>query len=98
MGIEFWATVGFTLSVGAGALLLVRAFPSLSQRAKALDMWPDRKDEPGPIPGWVIWPEWSYALFADLLRRSAQRGVRWGAVLIVIGFAGVALLAKLSQN
>jgi hypothetical protein len=69
-------------------------------------MWPNRRDEPFSYP-WAIWPEWTFALLSDLFRRSEQpdleylgyRGhVRWGAVLIVIGFAGFALLARLSEH
>jgi hypothetical protein len=107
MGIEFWTMVVFTLSLGAGLLLLVQTLPRLSQRAKTLGMWPHRQDEHGPIPYRIIWPEWSLALFMDLFRRSEQRDseylghqrrARWGAVLVVVGFAGVALFVKLSEN
>ena len=106
MGIEFWLVVVLTLVLGAGHLLLIPGLRNLARRAKGLGMWPDRKDEPFPYP-WAIWPEWTFALLADLFRRSAerdseylehQRRIRWGAVLVVIGFAGVALLAKLSEN
>jgi hypothetical protein len=104
MGIQFWLVVVLTLVLGAGFLLLIPGLHNLTRCAKALDMWPDRKDEPGPIPGWVIWPEWSYALFADLFRRSAQRDgeyvqlqrrVRWGLALTAIGFVILALLPRL---
>jgi hypothetical protein len=106
MGIELWLVVVLTLVVGAGYFLLLPGLRNLTGRAKTLNMWPDRKDEPFPYP-WAIWPEWTFGLLSDLFRRSeerdleylqSQRRVRWGAVLIVIGFAGIALLAQLWEN
>jgi hypothetical protein len=105
MGIEFWLVVLLTLVVGAGYWLFVPGLRNLTRRAQTLNMWPDRRDEP-PQP-WTIWHEWTFALLADLFRRSEQRDAeylehqrrtRWGAVLVVVGFAGVALLVKLSEN
>ena len=63
-------------------------------------MWPNLKDEP-PWP-WTLWPEWTFALLLDLFRRSDQRDseylghqtrVRLGAVLVAVGFVGIALVA-----
>ena len=105
MGIVFWLAMVFVLVLGMGYWLLLPGLRNLARRAKTLNMWPDRRDEP-PYP-WTLWPEWTFALLCDLFRRSAQRDseyhehqrrVRWGAVLIVVGFASIALLAKLSDN
>ena len=73
MDATFWIMVTVTLMLGAGALLLVRGAPRLKARAKELGMWSDRQDEPGPIPGWNIWPVWTFAVYRDLFRRSEQR-------------------------
>lgn len=105
MGIEFWLVVVLVLVLGAGYGLLLPGLRNLARRAKTLNMWPDRRDEP-PYP-WTLWHEWTFALIGDLFRRSAQRDseyrqlkrrVRWGLALTVIGFAGIALLAMLSEN
>lgn len=105
MGIEFWLVVILTLVLGGGYWLLLPGLRNLTRRAKILNMWPDRRDEP-PQP-WTIWHEWTFALLGDLFRRSAQRDseylehqrrVRRGAVLIVVGFASIAVLVKLSEN
>jgi len=106
MGIHLWPAVVVILVLGAGYLLLLPGLRKLVRRAKTLNMWPDRKDEPFSYP-WAIWPEWTFALLSDLFRRSEQRDieyleyqrrVRWGAALIVIGFASAALLVKLSGD
>jgi hypothetical protein len=105
MDIQFWLIVALVLTLGTGMFLLVPGLHSLTRRARALNMWPDRRDEP-PYP-WTLWPEWTFALIGDLFRRSAQRDseyrqlkrrVRWGLALTVIGFAGIALLAMVSEN
>lgn len=100
MDFQFWLIV--VLVFGTGMFLLVPGLHSLTRRARALNMWPDRKDEP-PSP-WTIWPEWTLALLGDLFRRSEQpdleyrqlqRRVRWGLALTAIGFASFALLSRL---
>jgi hypothetical protein len=73
----------------------------LSDRAKALGMWPDRRDE--PAAPWTLYHEWSGALLMDLFRKSEQRDddytryqgrVRLGLLLLVAGFGGLALLVN----
>ncbi len=105
IGIELWLVVMLTFVLGAGHWLLLPGLRNLTRRAKTLRMWPDRRDEP-PQP-WSIWPEWTFALLGDLFRLSEQRDpkylgyqrrVRWGAALVGVGFSGVALLVKLSEN
>ena len=102
MGIEFWLIVALVLVLGAGHWLLIPGLRDLARRAKALKMWPNLKDEP-PWP-WTIWPEWTFALLLDLFRRSDQRDteylghqtrVRLGALLVAVGFIGIAFSASL---
>lgn len=104
MNAQAWIIVALTLVLGAGMLLLLPAERRLSARAKTLDMWPDRKDEP-PYP-WTVWHEWTFALWTDLFRRSEQRDpeylrlqsrVRVGIVLVAVGFAGIAVTAMLAD-
>jgi hypothetical protein len=98
-----WIFVVITLVLGSGMFLLVPGERLLAKRAEALGMWPDRKDV--PRRPWAIWPEWTFPLWADLLRSTDQRDreyrrcqnrVRLGAILTFAGFAVAGLVGVLS--
>lgn len=100
MGVGFWLTA-LTIVVGAGMWLTIVGLRLLSNRAKELSMWPDRRDE--PAAPWTLYHEWSAALLMDLFRKSEQgdldyiryqRRVRLGLLLLVAGFGGLALLVS----
>lgn len=105
MNTQTWIMAALALVVGVGMFLLIPGERLLTDRAEDLGMWPDRKDV--PRRPWRIWPEWSFAVWMDLLRRSEQRDaeylrlqnrVRLGVVLVVVGFAGIALVSMLADR
>lgn len=105
MNTQTWITVALVLVGGVGMFLLIPGERLLTDRAEDLGMWPDREDV--PRRPWRIWPEWSFAVWMDLLRRSEQRDpeylrlqnrVRLGVVLVSVGFGGIALVAMLAEG
>jgi hypothetical protein len=105
MDVVLWVIVGLTLVLGIGMFLLIPGERLLADRAEELGMWPDHEDV--PRRPWRIWPGWTLAVWLDLFRRSEQRDpkylryqmrVRLGALLVFVGFAGIAIVAGLSES
>jgi hypothetical protein len=85
------------IAATTGLLLLVLGHRRLYRRARELKLWPDLQDH--PKQPWTIHPEWSAALYLDLVRRTQsdaeyRRGQR--QVLFALALCSFAVVIALA--